>query len=498
MSEEDGDSDFFTVDDTMQFSDCDKIFTDREVLSDTYTPDGIQGRSEAKERYRDMMSPAARGRKPKHCVIVGNQGSGKTVMTRHMMKAVQTHGSRNDVGITPLWISCADLSNGYQIAIKIANTALAYVQQYKIQDGVASKKSIGELMQSDYKIRKEPLKYDAERSSRLATGKALSQPSCGLKSGMSEMDVYTKMHYILNLIGGTVILILDDIRSSMDGISQLFFQLSRAESAGNVHNTKIGTVSLTHDVDLTSTLADDVKSSLHPRELRLTEYSGEDIYEILTSRASKSLREDSYNGNVLMKCSRLAMKNSGGDARFAINLLRNAGDIAEENGQWEITELHVTEAVMEVEATKITTKLSTMPESAADILYALTIVTKRDSENPKISDIYSEFKTLTREYTGAKTITKRRVREHLKTLSEENIIQIQYGNGETSPHRYALMVNYESVLRAIENRVYEYGIHEALSDVAANSNIIKPETVMTGNGEIERFDDSNADVTIEN
>lgn len=87
-------------------------------------------------------------------------------------------------------------------------------------------------------------------------------------------------------------------------------------------------------------LEERVKSRLNPARILFEEYSSDELYDILEQRARYALVPNSYTEHLLRTVAALA----DGDARIAIQTLKNAAYLAEKDDRREITASHVRRA----------------------------------------------------------------------------------------------------------------------------------------------------------
>lgn len=87
-------------------------------------------------------------------------------------------------------------------------------------------------------------------------------------------------------------------------------------------------------------LEERVKSRLNPTRVLFEEYMPDQLLDILCQRAQYALAPDAYTKELLRTIARLA----DGDARIAIQTLKNAAYLAERDNQEKIREHHVQRA----------------------------------------------------------------------------------------------------------------------------------------------------------
>jgi len=109
-----------------------------------------------------------------------------------------------------------------------------------------------------------------------------------------------------------------------------------------------------------------IRSRLNARQIEFRSYSEDDLVFILERRASLALYPGSWSKRTLEEIARLA----DGDARVAIQTLKNAGYAAEKEGSEKIEEKHVKEAYSKAKDIKKTYLLNKLSEHHR-MLYAI-------------------------------------------------------------------------------------------------------------------------------
>lgn len=103
---------------------------------------------------------------------------------------------------------------------------------------------------------------------------------------------------------------------------------------------KVGLICACNSQHVYYGLEERVKSRLNPVRLLFGEYNQDELFEILNQRAQYALAPDSYSENLLRTIAGIA----GGDARIAIQTLKNAAYLAERDDRKEIGSSHVKRA----------------------------------------------------------------------------------------------------------------------------------------------------------
>jgi cell division control protein 6 len=104
-----------------------------------------------------------------------------------------------------------------------------------------------------------------------------------------------------------------------------------------------------------------------------------------------SFRENVLNDNVIPLCAAMAAKEEG-DARYALDLLRTSGELADEKCSEIVEEEYVREAKDYIEHNTVTDIIMTLPSQQQKVLESLLYLTKRKEEitSGRLYEVYKE------------------------------------------------------------------------------------------------------------
>jgi len=286
-----------------QFKRKQNIFKNKDVLGESYHPKQIEERNEEIDQYMDALQPVIDGWEPNNIFLYGNTGVGKTAVTNHLLEQLKHDVAEfNDLDLSIISLNCKTLNSSYQVAVELVNKL---------------RPSGGEISSTGY----------------------------------PQQAVFKKLYKELEDIGGTILLVLDEIDSIGDR-DELLYELPRARANDNLHKTKVGVIGISNDFKFRDQLDPRVQDTLCERELHFSPYDAPDLENILESRASIAIFEDAFDKGVLKFCAALAARDSG-SARQALDLLRLAGEIAENNDCEAITDNHVEAAQSQLEQERV-------------------------------------------------------------------------------------------------------------------------------------------------
>ncbi len=243
-------------------------------------------------------------------------------------------------------------------------------------------------------------------AARLARSAGLDVP---LK-GLGFVEVWDSLERVIK--EGMTIAVLDEVDKMLmrDG-ERLLYHLSRHPSVSIVAiSNNLGVLSLIQDVR--------VSSSFIPRKIFFPPYNTSQLENILRHRAEQAFYDGVLRGGVIPFCAALAAKRNG-DARYALNLLSAAADVAIRKGSEEVTEEDVRIAEGEIEREFIRQSIERLSESQRILLYC--VLDSGDGKSP--TDIYQKFNSFAKRI-GAKTLSQRRLSDLLKDLERLGLVDI--------------------------------------------------------------------------
>jgi len=101
----------------------DSLFEDKNVLTTNHKPDEILHRDDQIDELASILMPALKGNDPSNVFIYGTVGTGKTLVTRHVYRELQSVADSVDETLEVVYINCkmkkiADTE--YRLSAKLA------------------------------------------------------------------------------------------------------------------------------------------------------------------------------------------------------------------------------------------------------------------------------------------------------------------------------------------------------------------------------------------
>ncbi|BCU70570.1 Cdc6/Cdc18 family protein [Stygiolobus caldivivus] len=369
-----------------------KIFRARELLLPDYVPETLPHRENQIRKIVEILAPLARSEKPSNIFIYGLTGTGKTAVTKFVLKNLYKRFSSNFIYI---YVNTRQSDTPYRILADILESLNSKV----------------------------PF------------------------TGLSTAELFRRLIRKLNEVNPIVIIVLDEIDAMVKKHGDdILYRFTRANN--ELNKSKISLIGITNDVKFVETLDPRVKSSLGEEEIVFPPYNAEELEDILKQRAKLALNENAIKDDVIKLCAALAARDHG-DARRALDLLRVAGEIAEREGKDQITTSDVEKARVEIERDRVYEILSTLPFHSKLVLIAI-LKGLRDKSTLTTGEVYEAYLKLANKM-GVESVTQRRVSDILNELDMVGIITAKVVNrgryGKTK--EISLAVSEDIILKAI-------------------------------------------------
>lgn len=344
------------------------LFEDKTILSEEYRPDVIVERDDEIDAYRSALKDVLFGRNPSNVFIYGKTGVGKTAVTEYIMEALSAEVQRRPKAdeLHVHFHNCND-DSVYRTVRSLINS-----------------------IRSDNEDR---------------------FPETGLSTSHALETLYDEM----NELGGTFLFILDEIDHLSDPDS-LLYELPRARANGHLDTARVGVIGISNNYTFRSSLSPKVKDTLMEKELAFSPYDAEELRSILTARADKALVDGACEESAIALCAAKAAKDTG-SARQAIDLLREGGDVAEEEGARSITDEHIEVAAERVQRGRVQDKLRDQTVHGQLILESIARLEANDKTQVRSKEIKDVYERVAVGWNHDPLTTLKSVQNHLADLT---------------------------------------------------------------------------------
>ena len=382
------------------------IFARKELLEIEHVPneERIVGRDEEIKKVANALNPAVQGRSPRNVIIYGKTGTGKSLVAKHVTGRARNAAQTQGTVVGTAYIDCAQ-----------SNTETRAISSLARQ--------LNDRSQTEVKIP---------------------------RTGIASDDYYDRFWNVLDDRFDVAVLILDEIDKLGD--DDILMQLSRAGEAGKLTGCKIGIVAISNKISYQSELDERVKSSLQEREFIFPPYDANQLREIMSNRAD-AFKEGVLEEDVIPLSAAFAASEHG-DARKALDILRNAGEIAVEREVATVSDEHVREARSLADVNRFRDLLQGQPTQAKAAIFALAeLTTQRAESKIESSDIYARYCDVT-DRIDMNQLSQRRIYDLLQEQAFLDILGQEFegrGRARGSVMKFYLLEEPDTVRTAIRH-----------------------------------------------
>lgn len=371
------------------FADQDPVFARKELLHVGHVPEEnrIVGRDDEIQNVASEVGAVVRDDPPNNVMIYGKTGTGKSLVSRHVAGRAMDAAKANGIECATVYVDCSEADTETRATRQIAT----------------------EL--------KELTGYEAEIPLR----------------GVGTMEYYQHIWRVLDEYHDALIVILDEIDKLAN--SNILMQLSRAREA-NKTDCYIGVIGISNKIQYKETLDERIDSSFGHRELFFHPYDAEQLKEIMRNRKD-AFQPGVLGSGAIELCAALAAKKHG-DARKAIDILKEAGELARRNGDTQVTDDHIKRAQDIAEINRIEELTSGGTIHAKLALYSLAslIITGGD-DTYSTREIYERYEQMCG-VVGYESVTENGLYKQLKEQAFLGVIESNKTGGGRSQGSYLL------------------------------------------------------------
>jgi cell division control protein 6 len=351
-----------------------RILSNREVLRHDYIPKELPHRRIEIDRLARMLAPSLHLSKISNVIVYGKPGTGKTAVTRHVLDSLEKKANELGAKIRPSYINCRLSGTNYRVLAEICRSLDIQVPF----TGLA----VGEL-------------FDRFRD--------------GIRKGKF-----------------CPLIVLDEIDTLVKNRQEnnLLYELTRINES--LRGGWVAIVGVSNDLRFKDFLDARVLSCLGEEEVIFKPYLADELYDIIQTRARVAFIEGSIKESAIRLCAAIAAGEHG-DARRALDLIRVAGELAERNGDTEVTESHIRAAQNKVEHDRVTEVLTSLPLHLKIVLISVFLFTNHSRNEAVTGDIYAIYQELSKEIK-VDSLTQRRVSGLISELDMMGILNARLVN----------------------------------------------------------------------
>jgi len=337
------------------------IFKDKKPLDHRFLPDKLVHRDEQIRQIAKYWVDVLDNVTPSNVTLYGKTGTGKTAASKFAREQLIEAANNENVFVKIEYVRCTDFTTEYQVIAELCNR-------------------LGRDVPNRGWTKAEVVNAFRQLFRTNAFGK--------------------KLHLI-------VILDEIDILLEKDG-DGILYTLTRTDN--------ISVLSISNYLDFKKLINSRVTSSLNDKEIVFPPYGANQLADILSERAQLSFHDDVLDSDVIPLCSAMAAKEEG-DARYALDLLKNAGELAFDEDSQKVTSDHVRRAKDRIEHNKVTEIISTLPLQQQRLLEAILTLSKQGEEITS-GKLYEEYTDVSK----SDAVTYRRIFDFINDLELLGII----------------------------------------------------------------------------
>jgi len=276
------------------------------------------------------------------------------------------------------------------------------------------------------------------------------------QKGVSTDAKYVRLYEIVDRHFDALVFLLDEIdtltgRATEDepAYSRLLYSLSRVMAERHVE-TLVSTVVITNHPKFRENLDSRTDSSYNPTGIHFSDYDATELIEIFNRRRD-AFKDGALEDGVIELVAAYGAKNEG-DARRAIDLLRDAGEIANRNAKQVVTEQHVHAANDSVVKNRVLEIVGGMSLQKKLALYAAAVVADVNNGSAPSPTVYTLYQEICNR-TGRDIYTQETVNSHINKAGTYGVLKSERTSGgfKTGVHlRFIFTEPVEAVLETLE------------------------------------------------
>ncbi|WP_152043515.1 orc1/cdc6 family replication initiation protein [Salinigranum salinum] len=323
----------------LQSQSTSSVFAEKDLVrpETIIDEDRIVGRDDQLERVIDNLRPALQGAGLPNMLLNGPSGTGKSLIINSVCKQIVDLCEGQDQRFGVISLNCERPSSLDQAVYRLVKS---------VADDV---------------------------------GVEVGVPQTGVSTDLK----FERLFDMINEYYDSVIFILDEIDLLVgpyddNAFSSLLYQLSRAETLGNIEGS-VSVTALTNYTHFLEDLSSRAESSFNPDDIFFDDYDANQLQAILRNRRD-AFKEGALESDVIPLVAAFGSQTHG-DARKAIDLFRWSGEIAERNGDDVVTEEHVRTAQEKYDENRTLRHVNGLATQKKLALYA-TAAVQHFAKNP--------------------------------------------------------------------------------------------------------------------
>lgn len=336
-----------------------KIFKNKNVLYHDFIPKNLPFREKHISRLAQIFSSLLKNEKGSNMFIYGKPGTGKTAVVKFVLSKFREFVQKKGLEVFISYVNCRSAGTEYRVLLAIAQDIGVYLPF----TGLSVEEALSRIL----------MKIKSERKPFLVI--------------FDEIDVLVSRYG-----------------------DKILYNLTRLGTDNYVIPHVI--IGISNDLRFKDYLDPRVLSSLSEEEMIFKPYTATELEVILKERVDLAFKEGVVDQSAI-KLSAALSASEHGDARKALDIIRVAGEIAEERNDDRVLEEHVREAYSRIDSERTYDVIKSLPLHSKLILISLLNYGENTIQTSKLYAMYK----LTCERLGEQPLSYRRFHSLISELS---------------------------------------------------------------------------------
>ncbi|MFW3146738.1 MAG: Cdc6/Cdc18 family protein [Thermoplasmatota archaeon] len=395
-----------------------RIFRNREVLRYSYIPDTLPHREKEIQTIARILITSLKGHAPSNIMIYGMTGTGKTVVSKLLMKALQEKSDqiKNAAIRTFSDLDAEMIEPNLVSVIENARSILDFEELY----GTCLPRILHKPVKCIY-INCQQMDTQYRVMTQIANRLAGYNDESRLPvSGLPIDEVHSRLLEKLDIDDSLVIIIMDEIdRLVYKSGDDILYTLTRINE--ELKQSRVSLIGISNNLHFLDYLDSRVRSSLGAEEIVFDPYNARQLRDILVNRSEEAFYPEAVDLDVISYCAGLASQENG-DARKALDLLRVSAEMAERDHSPKLAEIYVKQAQKKIEMDRVSQVVRTLPLQTKLVLYSilqLKIGGRMKTTTKEVVETYSFYSN----YLDLTTLGRRQVVNLMSELDKLGLIQ---------------------------------------------------------------------------
>jgi cell division control protein 6 len=424
------------------------VFTKKKLVKSDTTVHSkrIVGRDDQLDDVMGAYSDYVTRDGPENLLLIGQSGTGKSLIAKAVAETAREMCANRDIELGVFDINCKNIPSRDRAVYKLFQSALEDSGPITTEE---SDRRAAEV------LGKLPDDVTAEERRHYGLQDVPGR-------GVSTDEKYDALCDLVNWRYDAALFILDEVDRLEDpnetnqdepAYSKLLYRLSRAGGRDEIEG-QVSVTATTNVPKLLEQLDSRTDSTFNPKEVSFPNYDATDLREILAARKD-AFREDALTEDVVPLCAAFGAQTHG-DARRAIDLFRQSGEIADADRDHDIVlEEHVREAMEEIEKNRMKAYLRGVAQQKQLSLYSVAMVDYHSNRNlsgvpyPAAYQVYQYFI----DQTDSDPVVSSSFTRYLGDFETAQIIEdterVGRGKGRGAYKRGSLALETESLIETL-------------------------------------------------